>query len=437
MAEQDELSIGNNVEIQTMPKEAAAKAWAAQHRINDDAVEKLFEEGFNSLDAIKLIEPDDLAKSKISKGQRKLIIECVRKLNRTLAVQTGETAQYSLAASASNLQGHSGDLARQAGITVNQMPSSQTGIGQPANQTATESSQPTNQTAAGSSPPDGQTHASHGLSTEDPYLRALLQQLQAGQAQNTQSVNSGTLSFCGINNSAQFQTGQSFSNSDINVPPVESWKDPQIHLSRTALGKSSPSHYDITDFVTGMIEEEVVVGGNGSQQIVLKSGPKKPKLENVTLAQWCVANNAILYRLVSESKLHLHNMLDYISYGTKICELVQRFTLLSVLLYDRNYRQLQAQNGFRWGTDVPHLQNVHLIPRMPRSNSNQLHKGGPSQPNRAPQNPGPLTLDGRVICKLFNTKAGCHFKECRYVHQCSHNGCYQAHSATTHYQGKN
>ena len=64
-----------------------------------------------------------------------------------------------------------------------------------------------------------------------------------------------------------------------------------------------------------MVEEEIIVGGNGSHQAVLKSGPKKPKLENVTLAQWCVANNAILYRLISESKLNPNDMLDYIYYS--------------------------------------------------------------------------------------------------------------------------
>ena len=129
-------------------------------------------------------------------------------------------------------------------------------------------------------------------------------------------------------------------------------------------------------------------------------------------------------------------MLDYISYSTKVCALVQRFILVSVLLYDRNYRQLQAQNGSRWGTDVPHLQNVHLIPRIPIPNGNQPQTGGPSQSNGPHRNHGHLTLDGRVICKLFNTKAGCHYKECRYVHQCSYNECHQVHSATTHYQGK-
>ena len=76
-----------------------------------------------------------------------------------------------------------------------------------------------------------------------------------------------------MNNRALFQTGQTISGS-MNVPTMESWKDPQIYLSRTALGKSSLSHYDITDFVTGIIEEEVVVGGNGSHQAVLKSGLK-------------------------------------------------------------------------------------------------------------------------------------------------------------------
>lgn len=157
----------------------------------------------------------------------------------------------------------------------------------------------------------------------------------------------------------------------------------------------------------------------------------------MTLAQWCVANNAILYRLVSESKLNPSNMLDYISYSTKICELVQRFTLVSVFLYDRNYRELQAQNGFRWGTDVPHLQNVHLIPRIPRSTYNQTQKSDSLRPTKYQQTLGPLTLDGRVICKLFNTKAGCHYRECRFVHQCSHDGCHQAHSALTHNQGKN
>ena len=185
-------------------------------------MEKLFEEGFNSLDAIKLIEPDDLPKSKISKGQRKLIIASVEKLNNALAGQTGDTAHCS---SASSVQQHNNvqieaneQHSEQTVIIPNQMVtrnsqlpnqnapgssqpinlnatwSSQaanqtaTGSSQPASQTATGSSQPANQTVSGNSQPPNQTVTgrSHlqqpGLPEEDPYLRALVQQLQSGQS---------------------------------------------------------------------------------------------------------------------------------------------------------------------------------------------------------------------------------------------------------------
>ena len=118
----------------------------------------------------------------------------------------------------------------------------------------------------------------------------------------------------------------------------QSWQDPQIFLESAASGKSAHTHNDITEFVTNSVEEEVLVGANGTQQVVIKTGPHRPKLETVTLAQWSVANMAILYRLVEESKLHAGNILDYLSYTTEVCQLVQRYTLVSVLLYDREYR---------------------------------------------------------------------------------------------------
>ena len=215
---------------------------------------------------------------------------------------------------------------------------------------------------------------------------------------------------------------------------TQSWKDPQIYLARAASGKCIHNYYDITDFVAGNMEEEIVVGGNGTQQVILKSGPEKPKIENVTLAQWCVANNAILYKLVTESKLDASNILDYLSYTTKICELVQRYTLVSVLLYDRNYRQLQSQNNFRWGTDVPHLQNVHLIPRLPKPAPGSHSKFHLSRPQKLHN---PVTLDGKTICKLYNSSNGCHLRECKYAHKCSVQGCHQAHSAAVHSHSKN
>ena len=62
------------------------------------------------------------------------------------------------------------------------------------------------------------------------------------------------------------------------------WNGPQIHIA-SATGKSVGSIYDICEFVPSTLEEEVLLGGNGEQSVVVKSGPKKTLLENLTLSQ--------------------------------------------------------------------------------------------------------------------------------------------------------
>ena len=220
---------------------------------------------------------------------------------------------------------------------------------------------------------------------------------------------------------------------------IASWNNPQIYLAAAASGKSAIPYYDITDFVAENTQKENVIACNDLHQGIFISGPQKVKLENVTLDQWSVANLAILHKLVGEEKLKADNILDYLSYTTKICELAQRFSLISVWLYDREYRKLQATHSFRWGTDLPHLLLVHLQNRVPRQ--------GPVKPKHSRHNPvppkkmhkaTPMTLDGKVICRLYNAKSGCKFDNlCKFAHQCSKPGCYQWHSAFTHHQPKN
>ena len=62
-----------------------------------------------------------------------------------------------------------------------------------------------------------------------------------------------------------------------------------------------------------------------------------------------------LYNVVNEGKLVGPSLMDYLSYTTKVYQLVQRFSLVSVLLFDREYHKLQGSMNFRWGTDVQHL----------------------------------------------------------------------------------
>ena len=390
MALENGEPVQNIVEIK-MTEEEAVFNWAAKHNIMEDAVEKLIKEGFSSLTAIELLEMEDLAKTKISRGQQKLILASVTKLNRA-----GNSTE------ANDMAGTSTDVTSRAPHQASAPPSRHL-----------------------------DQNGDDSAATSDPYLQILHQQLKAGQLQvcnenfNRTNISSDTTS---TENPVARQVG----HSDF----AGSWQDPQIYLATASSGKSASTCYQITDFMSSSVEEEVVVGNNGSHQVVLKSGPKKPKLENITFAQWSVSNLAILYKLVGEGILNPTGIMDYLSYTTKICQLVQRYTLLSVLHYDQEYRQLQAQHNFRWGTDVPHLQTVYLVARAPKPLS---ANGKHFQPNLSkPQGHSyPCTLDGRIICKLYNTRAGCHYTDCKFVHACSHVGCHQTHSAVTHRESKN
>ena len=208
--------------------------------------------------------------------------------------------------------------------------------------------------------------------------------------------------------------------SDPNTltPSQPSWNDPQIHIS-SASGKSVTGFLDICNFVQCTAEEEVVLGGQGDQQIIVKSGLKKPKLESlypepVVSCQFL----SILYKLVGENKLVGSALMDSLSYTTKVYQLVQRFSLVSVLLFDREYRKLQASMGFRWGTDVQHLHTLFLQARsQPSAQASQQVKKGA---NANGQKPGKFNKDrkGKEICRNFNSSKGCSFSDCRFQHTC-------------------
>ena len=149
-----------------------------------------------------------------------------------------------------------------------------------------------------------------------------------------------------------------------------------------------------------MVEEEDVAGTHEGWQIIIKSGAK-PKFESLTISQWSIANIAILYKLLSEGKLDEQGMVDYLSYTTKIYQLTQRYENVSVYFCDREYRKMQACHKCRWGTDVPHWQTMQLTPRASRNN------GRPTPPGKQTLRAGPVTTDGKPICKLYNTHRGC------------------------------
>lgn len=350
--------------------------YCLQNKVNKTAIDELLKRGYDSLNALKLVNIEDLSSQHIPMGQRRLIYHIAQALtdNDDTSGQTG-----SKGSTASGTQGNTG---------VSQV-----------NDRPVREQQPVANSSVQQTPPD--LYSQTLLNT---YLN------QQSQLTNSASVN--------VQSAGNFQGQQ------------PSWSDPQIHIA-SATGKSTSTFYDICDFVPHAVEEDLLVGGQGDQQLVIKSGPKKPRLESLTLSQWSVANLAILYKLVNEGKLVGPSLMDYLSYTTKVYQLVQRYSLTSILLFDREYRKLQSNMNFRWGTDVQHLHTLFLQPRT--GSSSQANSGGIQKKGGNSQFQAKPRPEKRFdICRNFNSEKGCSYEQCRYKHRCIVPGCTQNHPATAH-----
>ena len=122
----------------------------------------------------------------------------------------------------------------------------------------------------------------------------------------------------------------------------------------------------IIDFVNDIIphEDERMIGNDagGSTRLLVKYGKRKPNLESVTVAQWTEANTRIMHRLISSKQLVSYA--DIKSYlAVKVMQLCTRYTWVSILRFDDEFRQLQAFHQVPWTYNSNHLHTVHLVPR--------------------------------------------------------------------------
>ena len=112
------------------------------------------------------------------------------------------------------------------------------------------------------------------------------------------------------------------------------------------------------------------------------------------------------------------NVLDYLAYTLKICDLFKHYDKCSVVQFDREYRHLQSVYEFRWGTDAPHLHSTRLRPKIMYS-----HNTGTPSFNREKHR------HAAEICKLYNTSKGCHYaSNCKFLHKCSEPAYEKVHS---------
>lgn len=288
------------------------QTWSAEKKVSPETLKILVIQGFDSLDAFALLTSDDIAdinaglaaKSKITRGQVKLVLKAVHEL----------TAPGDSTAQPQGLPNTDDSSAQQQS---------------PAN----------------------------AEETSDVYVKALKRLLQTQQTQQA-SGSSATVSA-----SACATTATAPSSSAPT--DMASWQDPQVHL-KTA-GKKEIDFFDIVDFVDiagARPVEQVLTEGPDGTKFVLKTGPLKPRLESLSVQQWSLANLAIMDKLVRDGMLDKQGILDYMSHTAYMYRLMLTKEESSVFLYDREYRREQVLHGFRWGTHVLHLNDVCLRPKQ-------------------------------------------------------------------------
>ena len=55
--------------------EGELREWATAHKITAKTVDLLVKDGFSSMDAVELLDKEDLSQSKIPRGQQKLLLK--------------------------------------------------------------------------------------------------------------------------------------------------------------------------------------------------------------------------------------------------------------------------------------------------------------------------------------------------------------------------
>nr|XP_022311154.1 uncharacterized protein LOC111116450 [Crassostrea virginica] len=158
----------------------------------------------------------------------------------------------------------------------------------------------------------------------------------------------------------------------------------------------------------------------------------------LSIEQWGYGNAAIMQEMIENHELDDQRVQDYLEYTKYINRLFSKYVRGSVLLFDREYRELQFKEKFRWGISRPHLQDFQLISKPNNLTMQALQGTLPLTSNtRKDNNPrqkgtrrGPFTPEGKEMCRKFNTDA-CDFSNCKLQHCCL--VCYsQAHNALSH-----
>ena len=127
----------------------------------------------------------------------------------------------------------------------------------------------------------------------------------------------------------------------------------------------------------------------------------------ISVEEWGAANCRLLYAMISDRAIDMNDIPYYLAYTATIFDFATKYELHSVLDYDHQYRERQAQHSFTWGSLNPNAE-LQLLQRVrtpynvqPKRHQQQNHKD--YQPTD--------------VCRQWLARGVCQFgSACRYRH---------------------
>jgi len=194
------------------------------------------------------------------------------------------------------------------------------------------------------------------------------------------------LSSSGIARPAQF--GQQAS-PDGQLSSPEAWQELLMYLKPAQLAKSERI-LRIADLINKLVPntDQQTISKVALTKLLVSYGPKKPKLDTVSLAQWVIGNTRIFFTLLLLVKLPCRtaDVQHYLAHNVKIMGLSSKFTWAFIVKYDDEFSHLQAIYSYPCSYDFPHFHTVLLVPLSVPTQSK------PSPPRSSPASPSPLGM---------------------------------------------
>jgi hypothetical protein len=118
---------------------------------------------------------------------------------------------------------------------------------------------------------------------------------------------------------------------------------------------------------------------------------------------------------------NLVNVNAYLNYTADIFRLASKYVWYSVLLYNKEYRDMQADEKFDWGTYRQDLRDFQLVSKHDNPTARAINKAsgatkacGKLSVNNDRRR-GLFLPDGWEICKSFNNNS-CYRQDCKMMH---------------------